>query len=154
MECHRTNTNTNINYIQSPTYARCFQKAVGSRIYIYISITNYQIQIILHLGQFGDRKIWHQHNFAPGQFGTIVYQHRKAVLLESVPREISNPIPSHPTHPHTAFRHLSLSMVIRNSASRPRQINVDQVRPKQVSILRNFPNFPKFSKFSKFFQFF
>ena len=44
-------------------------------IYIYISITNYQIQIILHLGQFGDRKIWHQHNFAPGQFGTTVYRY-------------------------------------------------------------------------------
>ena len=38
--------------------------------------------------------------------------------------------------PLIAFEHLSLSIVIRNSASRPRQINVDQGRPKQVSILQ------------------
>ena len=66
-------------------------------------------------------------------------------------------LPSHPIPypiPLIAFEHLSLSMVIRNSASRPRQINVDQERPKQVSTLRNFPNFPKFSKFSKIFQIF
>ena len=74
------------------------------------------------------------------------------------------PIPSIPL---IAFEHLSLSMVIRNSASRPRQINVDQVTQKQVSFLRNFSkfsklfqifqnflNFPKFSKFSKIFQIF
>merc|ERR1712016_379942 len=41
-----------------------------------------------------------------------------------------------PTHPLIAFEHLSLSIVIRNSACRPRQINVDQGRPKQVSILQ------------------
>merc|ERR1711911_174873 len=44
--------------------------------------------------------------------------------------------PSNPIHPLIAFEHLSLSMVIRNSASRLRQINVDQGRPKQVSILQ------------------
>merc|ERR1711946_66810 len=43
--------------------------------------------------------------------------------------------PSQP-NPLIAFEHLTLSMVIRNSASRPRQINVDQGRPKQVSILQ------------------
>ena len=43
--------------------------------------------------------------------------------------------PSNPIHPLIAFEHFCLSMVIRNSASRPRQINVDQVRPKQVPIL-------------------
>ena len=32
---------------------------------------------------------------------------------------------SNPTHPLIAFGHLSLSMVIRNNASGPRQINVD-----------------------------
>ena len=48
----------------------------------------------------------------------------------------SHPIPTQPIHPLIAFEHLSLSMVIRNSASRPRQINVDQGRPKQVSILQ------------------
>ena len=36
----------------------------------------------------------------------------------------SNPTQSH-THPLIAFGHLSLSIVIRNNASRPRQINVD-----------------------------
>merc|ERR1712032_275654 len=39
-------------------------------------------------------------------------------------------------NPLIAFGHLSLSIVIRNSASKPRQINVDQGRPKQVSILQ------------------
>ena len=56
-------------------------------------------------------------------------------------------LPSHPI-PLIAFEHISLSMVIWDIASRLRQINVEQVRPKQVSILRNFqkiPNFPKFS---------
>ena len=61
-----------------------------------------------------------------------------------------NPNPS--IHPLIAFEHSSLSIVIRNSARRPRQINVDHVRPKQESILRNFPNFPKFSKFFQIFQ--
>merc|ERR1711911_47143 len=52
--------------------------------------------------------------------------------------------PSNPIHPLIAFEHLSLSMVIRNSASRPRQINVDQGRPKQVSILQvsKYPSIP------------
>merc|ERR1712032_78356 len=48
---------------------------------------------------------------------------------------MGHPIPSHP-NPLIAFEHLSLSIVIRNSASRPRQINVDQGRPEQVSILQ------------------
>ena len=34
--------------------------------------------------------------------------------------------------PLIAFEHLSLSIVIKNNASRLRQINVDQGRPKQV----------------------
>ena len=72
-----------------------------------------------------------------------------------MPTEISNPIPTHPSiHPLIAFEHLSLSMEIRNSARRPRQINVDQVRPKQVSTLRNFPNFSKFYKIFQIFQVF
>ena len=60
-------------------------------------------------------------------FGQFFYQHRKAVLLESVPTEISNPIQPNPIQPNPliAFGHLSLSIVIRNNASRPRQINVD-----------------------------
>ena len=41
-------------------------------------------------------------------------------------------IPSHPYPvPLKALEYLSLSMVIRNSPSRPRQINVDQDRPTQ-----------------------
>ena len=44
--------------------------------------------------------------------------------------------PSNPIHPLIAFEHLSLSIVIWDSACRPRQINVDQGRPKQVSILQ------------------
>ena len=35
-------------------------------------------------------------------------------------------------------------------ASRPWQINVDQCRPKQVSILRNFTTFKKFQNFQNF----
>ena len=58
------------------------------------------------------------------------------------------------SNPLIAFEHLSLSIVDRNIARRPRQINVDQDRPKQVTILRNFPKFPKFSKISKIFQIF
>ena len=37
----------------------------------------------------------------------------------------SHPIPTQPIHPLIAFEHLSLSMVIRNNASGPKQINVD-----------------------------
>ena len=54
---------------------------------------------------------------------------------------------SHPTLPLIAFEHLSLSMVISNSPSRPRQINVDQCRPKFSKISKNFQKFPK--KFQK-----
>ena len=42
----------------------------------------------------------------------IYYKHRKAVLLESMPSEISIPIQSHPILPLIDFEHLSLSMVI------------------------------------------
>ena len=42
-----------------------------------------------------------------------------------------HPIPN-PILPLIAFEHLSLSIVIWNSPSRPRQMNVDQGRPKQV----------------------
>merc|ERR1712055_961099 len=47
-----------------------------------------------------------------------------------------HPIPIPIPNPLIAFGHLSLSIVIRNNASRLRQINVDQGRPKQVSILQ------------------
>ena len=36
MECHRTNTDTNINDIQYPEYAKCFFKGQGIQGYIYI----------------------------------------------------------------------------------------------------------------------
>merc|ERR1712083_954890 len=54
----------------------------------------------------------------------------------SLDRQLSNTAIPNPILPLIAFEHLSLSIVIRNSASRPRQINVDHGRPKQVSILQ------------------
>ena len=59
---------------------------------------------------------------------SFIYWHRKAVLLESVPTEIS--IPSHPIPVRLiAFEHLSLSMVIWKS---PWHTKADQYRPKQT----------------------
>ena len=76
-------------------------------------------------------------------------------------RPIPNPIPSLPL---IAFEHLSLSMVIWNSPSRPRQINVEQGRPKISKISKNFQIFQifhffffliqNFTKFFKIFQIF
>ena len=66
------------------------------------------------------------------RFGLLALQ--SGALRISAYRDF-HPIPN-PTLPLIAFKHLSLSMVIWNSASRPRQINVDQARPKQVSILQ------------------
>ena len=62
----------------------------------------------------------------------------------------SHPNPTQPIHPLIAFEHLSLSIVIWDSAYRPRQINVEQVRPKQVSTLQNFTTFKKFQNFQHF----
>ena len=39
MECHRTNTDTKINDIQCPAYARCFLKGRGFKD-TFISLTN------------------------------------------------------------------------------------------------------------------
>ena len=55
-----------------------------------------------------------------------------ALIISAYRDFLPYPIPI----PLIAFEHLSLSMVIWDSASRPRQINVDQAWPKQVSILR------------------
>ena len=79
-------------------------------------------------------------------FKVACYKHLKAVLLESVPTEISNP---NPTHPSTySFR--SVKPFYCN-LKQPKQTNTDQCRPRQTKNFQN-PNFSKFSKFSKIFQ--
>ena len=55
-----------------------------------------------------------------------------ALRISAQQRFPIQPIPN----PLIAFEYLSLSVVIWDSACRPRQINVDQVRPKQVSIFQ------------------
>ena len=77
------------------------------------------------------------------------YLHRKAVLLESVPTEISNPShPSHPTYSFWAFK------PFYGGLKEPKQTKADQCRPMQTKAGINFAKFSKISKISKFSKFF
>ena len=67
---------------------------------------------------------------------TLFSNAKRCSYVESAPTEIPNPSPPIPL---IAFENLSLSMVIWNSSSRPRQIDVDQGRPKQVC---KYPSIP------------
>ena len=85
----------------------------------------------------------------PKPISNVLLAPQGGALRISVYRDFHSIQSQSQSHPLIAFQHLSLSMVIWDSASRPWQINVDQVRPKQVSILRNFTTFKKFQKFQK-----